>query len=225
MKLVTYATHSEGSFEELLNSGYPIEVLGWGTKWNGFMDKFQGVKSYLDTLEDDEIVVFLDGFDSMINKDLSDLTTRFASLDCKVLVSHENKSGLSNFLPSGVHLYITRSVFGTCKDGETANTGLYMGYVKELKQVVDKVLLGTSDDDQRNFNQLCSNFPFLKVDTENIIFENCPNISEAKNSKAYFTQVPANLTLNRTIRSIKEYSKYFILEVLLVLILIFYLFK
>ena len=88
MKLVTYATHSEGSFEELLNSGYPIEVLGWGTKWNGFMDKFQGVKSYLDTLEDDEIVVFLDGFDSMINKDLSDLTNRFASLDCEVLVSH-----------------------------------------------------------------------------------------------------------------------------------------
>ena len=225
MKLVTYATHSEGSFEELLNSEYPIEVIGWGTKWNGFMDKFRGVQSYIETLKDDEIVIFLDGFDSMINKDLSDLVNVFTTLDCKVLVSHENKSGLSNFLPKDVHKYITRSVFGTCKDGETANTGLYMGYVKELKQIINKVLLGTSDDDQRNFNQLCSNFPFLKVDTQNIIFENCPNLSEAKKSPAYFTQVPANLTLNRTVRSFKEYSKYFILEVLLVLILIFYLFK
>jgi hypothetical protein len=140
-------------------------------------------------------------------------------------VSHENKSGLSNFLPRVVHKYITRSVFGECKDGETANTGLYMGYVKELKQVIEKVLLGTSDDDQRNFNQVCSKFSFLKVDTENVIFENCQNISEAKSSKSYFSQIPANLTINRTIRSVKEYSKYFILEVLLVLILIFYLFK
>ena len=38
---ITYATHSMGMFENLVNNKYNIEikVLGWGTKWNGFLDK------------------------------------------------------------------------------------------------------------------------------------------------------------------------------------------
>lgn len=29
-EVITYATHSEGMFDELINSGYPVKVLGWG---------------------------------------------------------------------------------------------------------------------------------------------------------------------------------------------------
>ena len=93
MKIITYATHSEGTFEELIHSG-PIEVLGFGKKWNGFMDKFVGVLKYLETQPDNELVVFVDGFDSKINKNLDNLEQVFDNLNCKILISHENKNGI-----------------------------------------------------------------------------------------------------------------------------------
>jgi len=219
MKIVTYATHSDGTFEKLVHSGYHIEVLGWGKPWNGFMDKFEGMVKYLETQKDNELVIFVDGFDSKINKNLENIEQVFNSLNCKILISHENKSGLSNFLPGFVHKYITYKVFGTCKDGQTANTGLYMGRVKELKLVLKSLISLDFDDDQRSFNSVCSKFPFIKVDTENIIFENCSHENDISN--AYFVQLPATLSVTRAFRSIFEYSKYFILEIFLILFIIF----
>jgi hypothetical protein len=58
-------------FEELVNNefGVPIKVLGWGTKWNGFSDKSKGLVEHLKTKnDDDDIVVFVDGFDSKVNR-------------------------------------------------------------------------------------------------------------------------------------------------------------
>lgn len=216
MKLVTYATHSFGTYEDLINSGHPIVVLGWGTPWTGFIDKFKGIREYLDTLDDDEIVVFLDGFDSVINKPLDSLEDDFKSLDCKVLVSHDS----SNILPEIVQDYTRERVFGSCKDNKTANTGLYMGYCSHLKLVLNQALVGESDDDQRNFNQLCQYFPFIKVDHEKVIFENCENAEQVKRSKSYFSQMPGTISTSRVTRAIKEYSKYFWVEILLLVIII-----
>ena len=223
MKLVTYATHSHGTFEQLVGGSHDIEVLGFGTPWTGFMDKFKGVREYLDTLPDTEIVIFLDGFDSLIvREDLGDLEETFKSLNCKVLVSHENKSSFSSFLPTFVRTYITMAVFGRCQGDVTANTGLYMGYVRELKQLIDKILQGSSDDDQRNFNQTCQHFSFIRVDTDNIIFENCTNRDDITRSGAYFVQLPGALEPSRILRSVKEYSKYFVFEIILVILVILY---
>ena len=46
--VITYATHSYGNFEELVNNKYGIKVivLGWGKKWKGFTDKFNAVYKY-----------------------------------------------------------------------------------------------------------------------------------------------------------------------------------
>ena len=223
MKLVTYATHSFGTYDQLINSGHPIVVLGWGTKWNGFMDKFKTIRKYLDTLDDDEIVVFLDGFDSVINKSLDSLENDFKSFDCKVLVSHDSL----NVLP--LHDYMRTKIFGTCKNNKTANTGLYMGYVSHLKIVLDKNISGTSDDDQINFNQLCQHFQFIKVDDEKIIFENCESVEHVSKSKSYFSQMPGTISTSRVTRAIKEYSKYFWIEIfifiLFLLIIGYYIFK
>ena len=42
LEIVTYANKSFGMFEELVNNEFkvPVRVLGWGSKWNGFTDKF-----------------------------------------------------------------------------------------------------------------------------------------------------------------------------------------
>ena len=172
MKIITYATHATGTFDRLMGSGYPIEILGWGTKWNGFMDKFNGVLEYLKNQNDDEIIVFMDGFDSLINKNLDTLEQEFKSLNCKVLVSQEDKNGASLLFPSFVHKYITSKVFPVCNNNLIGNTGLYMGYCKELKMLLEKIKGTDFKDDQRAFNSMCKHFSFIRVDSEKLIFEN-----------------------------------------------------
>jgi hypothetical protein len=216
MKIVTYATHSEGLFEGLRK--HDVIVLGWGTKWNGFMDKFNAIRKFLDTQPPDEIVVFVDGFDSKINGDIGRLEETFRSMNCRVLVSRD-QSSLASFCPGLVHQYITKRVFGVCKGNHTANTGLYMGYAKELKQVIDSIKNG--DDDQKEFNSACSQFDFIKVDTENIIFENCSSPDCVSN--AMFVQYPGTLSWNRILRSMQEYPRYFIPEILLLIAIIIWL--
>ena len=59
--IITYATHSEGSFENLINNEHnvPITVLGWNKPWKGFMDKFINVYKFIKTLPDDDIIIFI----------------------------------------------------------------------------------------------------------------------------------------------------------------------
>ena len=63
----------------------------------------------------------------------------------------------------------------------------------------------------------------IKIDFNNIIFENCDDQQQVEKSKAYFSQIPGSLNVSRVTRAIKEYSKYFILEILFILILLYVL--
>jgi hypothetical protein len=220
MKIVTYATHSEGLFDTLMNSGYPIDVMGWGTKWGGFMDKFKGIVEYLEKQQDDEIIIFVDGFDSKINKSLENVEQDFKDMNCKVLVSMDDRKLPIHVLSS----YLLKRVFGSCKDGYTCNTGLYMGYCKELKMVIQHIISQDGDDDQRSFNSVCSDFSFIKVDTQHKIFENFTYTDSTSN--AYFVQFPGKMSWKRWTRAIAEYSKYLIPEIcILVLLLVVYLYR
>jgi len=70
--VLTFATHKEGTFDDIINNKFniPIKVLGYGQKWTGFRMKFDYVYDYIQDLNDNEIVFFIDGFDSYINGDL-----------------------------------------------------------------------------------------------------------------------------------------------------------
>ena len=48
-----------------------------GRKWNGFMDKFKNMYKYIQTLPDDDIIIFIDGFDSKINQPIEVIKNRF----------------------------------------------------------------------------------------------------------------------------------------------------
>ena len=160
IEVVTYANKKAGMFDELINNEYgvPIKVLGWGTTWNGLMDKFYGLYDYLQTKNDNDIVVFLDAFDTKINKNTTDLKLLFESFNCKVLFSADN------ILPT--------SWATTCVDGHVANTGMYMGYVNFLKILLKDTFNKKCTNDQRNMNKICKKYDFIKVDTENKIFQN-----------------------------------------------------
>lgn len=202
VEIVTYANKSQGLFEELVHNEFdvPVRVLGWGTQWNGFLDKYKGMVEYLKEKDDDDIVVFLDGFDTRINKDPKDVEKLFTSYDCGMLVSKD---------PEPLGGYITRKVFETCSGDAVANSGLYMGYVKYVRQVLEDALTMTCEDDQRNLNQLCGKYDFIKVDEDKVVFENIAPLTMNKNSDAIFVSYPASLSVERVIRSLREYSQFF----------------
>jgi len=213
MKVVTYATHSYGKFDALVNNshGVHVEVIGWGNKWLGYINKARCIYDYIQVLPDDEILVCVDGFDSEIVRSIDGLEDTFKSLNCKVLISKDPKTGGE---------FTTTRIFGTCYDNQTANAGLYMGEVRFLKIFLKSVISEGGQDDQRNFNTLCSHYDWIKVDSDNKIFY---NVNVLKNDHTpvgvYFVSYPATPSFQRNIRALKDYHIYFIREISLVLLI------
>ena len=217
MKIIIYATHTFGTFEQL-KEDKDVIVLGYGTKWDGFIKKAEFILEYLNTLNDGEIVAILDGFDSYIKKKTNLLET-FNTFDCKVLVSLNDKSGISKYIPKYVDNYLMNKIF-VSKDGYIANAGLMMGYVQYLKLVLHAIIKGPSSDDQRNLNIAMHELIYVKIDKQNIIFENCGSEKCVIDSNAYFCQTPGKLSFDRYYRGLFEYVPYFIEEILIILVII-----
>jgi len=207
VEIVTYANKSQGMFEELINNkfGIPIKVLGWGTEWKGFSDKTKGVIKHLETKNDDDIVVYLDGFDTKINKNSENVKKFFESYECKVLFSNNPPWFFQSFM------------FGTC-DNSIANAGLYMGYVKELKQVLKDELLLKCEDDQHNFNKLCNKYDFIKVDKDEKIFKNFSPLQNEIEVESIFISYPGAISTTRYLRGFVEYTQFFYFYVVLSLL-------
>ena len=85
VEIVTFATHEEGTLNDLVHNQYnvPIKVLGFGEKWTGFKMKFEYVYDYIQTLPENDIVVFLDGFDSEIKGNVNDALSIFIKTTTK----------------------------------------------------------------------------------------------------------------------------------------------
>ena len=212
VEIVTYANKSQGMFEELVNNKFdvPIKVLGWGTKWNGFNDKYKGMYKYLENKNDNDIVIFIDGFDTKINRNPHNVVELFKECDCKVLVSKD---------PEVPGKPLTHMIFGKCGDKSTANSGLYMGYAKELKIVLDEALAEKCEDDQTNLNTVCQKTKFVKVDEDEKIFKNFGPMDKKRESDAIFVSYPGSPGFDRYTRSFFEYTQFFYMYILCILIL------
>jgi len=212
VEIVTYANKSQGMFAELVNNefGVPIKVLGWGTKWNGFSDKYKAMTKHLETKNDDDIVIFLDGFDTKINRNPNNVVELFKECDCKVLVSRD---------PRMVGKTLSKAIFGVCKGETMANSGLYMGYAKYLKLVIDEALSLKCEDDQVNLNTICQKYDFIKVDEDEKIFKNFGPLDKKHESDAIFVSYPGSLGFDRYSRALIEYTQFLYMYILCLLIL------
>ena len=208
IEIVTYANKSSGMFEELINNehGVKVKVLGMGTKWNGYSDKSKGLLEYMKTKNDEDIIVFVDGFDSKINKPITDVVKIFKEYNCRVLFSKNPP------------WFFQSLIFGVCDDS-IANAGMYMGYTKELRQILQLEANLLCEDDQANLNGLCGKYNFVKVDKDEKIFKNFSPIQKIKTSDAIFVSFPGTLGIDRYWRGLFEYTQFVYIYILCVLIL------
>ena len=218
VEVVTYANKSVGMFEELVNNDHnvKVKVLGMGNKWNGFLDKYKGVLEYMETKKDDDIIVFLDGFDTKINKDISNVKSLFESYECKVLISKNPDIFDRYFNISGA--------MPKCDNKHIGNVGMYMGYVKHLTILLKESLKPKCQDDQYNLNALCKKYDFIKVDDKELIFKNFSPLDKKESVNSIFISYPGSITLERISRHPTEYMQFFYMYILFVNIALLALF-
>jgi len=183
MKLLLYATHSEGYFElmkkQALDLGYELVVLGWGSSWKGFFHRFRLYAEYLGELEDpEELVVINDAFDVLVLRPPEDVEAiyRRHGKPCLWMVEKEQDKNLwmrvGRFLFQPWNRWISRNW--------NLNGGSYMGTVKSLLCILQNFLdrYGNDDtlDDQMIVNKHCEE-PFFKdvvaLDHDNEVFGYC----------------------------------------------------
>ena len=254
MIIVTVATHIDGYLNTLIESlkryNISLNILGLGTKWKGFQTKIVLMRDYMETLNDDEIVVFIDAYD-VIFLHPEDLEQKFKSFNKKIIFGEDLD------IPF-YHKYSYNKMFPPCilnKKKYRINTGLYMGYVKYIKELLN-ILCKENDctlnlDDQRIVNISCNTDFFYKhvgVDSEHKIFynlllfgstikltnnrllvnDNKPNFVHGPNNrnmdyiiKAY--DLPKSVDKKRSfylLNVIKNYYMYFIPEIIILFLTI-----
>jgi hypothetical protein len=176
LHIATVATHSERYFpvlEKMINDKkIEFHKLAHGKKYEGHSMKDKEMIKLLKTLPGEDIVVFVDGFDSLLLTDGQEILDKFKSYGKKVIISIENIK--NSFM---MHSYHFQEVLG-----KYINTGLYMGEVKYLLIILQNIYENSSnytEDDQYNWGNFVNNsdkYDFDKnligVDTESKIFLN-----------------------------------------------------
>ena len=166
MKLVTVATHSERYYPYLQLSckryGHELITLGWGEKWQGFAWRFKLMKDYLQSLNPEEIVCFIDAFDVVILQTPEEIEEKFIKLIngdlTKVLISKEKYS--HNGIENTIIYYFQNIVFTKCKT-DYINAGTYIGSASTLlnlyTNICNEFKCKSDTDDQRLIQDYCNN--------------------------------------------------------------------
>jgi hypothetical protein len=229
--MVTYALHSEGYFEILKQSCPDIIVLGYGEKGNG---KVQAIINFCKSKKPDDIICFVDGFDSVVISSNKKILKKYKSLRIPLVFSQ-------GFYPSTIFTkYLQDKLYGKCK-GKRLNSGLFMGtsesiidFWKDMKE---------TEDDQAYATQKCNKIDYVKIDDEHKLFYNYSSVDTVniKNNSIFINDnkistsiisCPSNNSINHILSQLNykklpdikydnvRYAKYFIKEFILVLLII-----
>lgn len=118
-----------------------LEVLGMGKPYYKNGTKYIYMREYLDTLKDNDIVLFVDAYDVLIVADKKIILEKFLAMETPFLMGSEK-----NCAPDGFRRTKYPKTPGPFK---YINTGTYMGYVKVLKAWLDDMKPIATDSDQR----------------------------------------------------------------------------
>ncbi len=174
LHVVSVASESKYYFPYLVESckrnGKELEVLGFGDKWEkGNMTKFKLMIEYLKNLPKDDIVCFVDGYDVICCRNLSELKNEFLKIhtetNCKIIISKDHIY---------YKTYLFQYTFGKCNNF-SINSGLYIGYANDLLDIILNVYNLFKDktvSDQDALTQYCnkSNMNDFYIDSTNKLF-------------------------------------------------------
>ena len=148
LRVVTYGTHAGYKFCWLVISAaqerLPLVVLGYGvTHQRGHLGfKLTAALEYLQTLEDDELVMFVDAFDVVLTNNATQLLLAFHALNSSLVFSAEK--GCWPYLDGRAHGDGLCLRYYPDKPVDTlyrfVNTGSWMGYVWAARRLLNDIV-------------------------------------------------------------------------------------
>ena len=154
MKNITVATKENIGYYNILTQSckkYNVEliVLGLGMKWEGFTMRFKLWLDYLNTLNNNEIVMINDAYDVIILQDSRIIKSKFLKFNTKIVFSGENE--------------IMSKIFTKkCIDDYSINMGNLIGYVSYIKKFInlfykyENIWKKYNNDDMLIINHICN---------------------------------------------------------------------
>jgi hypothetical protein len=149
LHVITVATEECGFFyalkERLVTHGVSLYVLGMGMLWEGWLWRLNLIIDKLASLNPDELVVCVDGYDVLYTGNTTSLLRKYREFDTDVVFSaHQQQFITSQF----VNRYFTGM----------KNAGTMMGTVKGItavyEQLRDYCVSTDEPDDQKALNQV-----------------------------------------------------------------------
>lgn len=133
--LFTVATKPHPALDQLLHScekqGLKITVLGMGLPYPSNGMKFIWMQEAVRDLPADDIVLFVDGYDTLLLADEKTLLERFAAFEAPLVMGAE-----TNCAP---YKNLFRKFPKSPTPFRYINTGTYMGYVSQIRKVFDEI--------------------------------------------------------------------------------------
>jgi GR25 family glycosyltransferase involved in LPS biosynthesis len=162
--------------------GIDVKNLGTNVEWQGTDMTGPGgghkvtlLREYLETLPNEDIVLFTDAYDVFYADDLETITERFLDFNCKVLFSAElycyPDANLEDKFPESPTKY------------RFLNSGTFIGNVRELKRMFSTNWIANDADDQLYYQKLFISGEFdIQLDYEGYIFQTHePNATRLNN--------------------------------------------
>jgi len=172
--IITVATYDYGYLPYLKYSckkySYDLIVLGYGEKWKGFNWRYRLVLDFLNSLNNDDIICFVDGFDVICTRNLYELPNVFNNLknkyNVKIIISEQK-------FFNNIYSFFHSIYFGKCNN-KCINAGTYIGNVYDIKKILIEIYnLNPNDnaDDQILLTKYCKyNKHNVYIDIDNEIF-------------------------------------------------------
>lgn len=183
IRYVCIATDSKLYFPYLNKLIPDLVVLGMGMKWTGYCMKYELLVEYLKTLDNNDIVCFIDAYDVLPTKNIIHLEQKFRDFsiknpDIKIIVGDEqktinefkekNKRNILCQLQNEFLLINKNFIF----NNSHINSGTYIGYVSNILSVLSSILQKHNvEDDQVELIEYAQKNPHhIHADTEQQFF-------------------------------------------------------
>ena len=238
--------------ESAKKNGFNLVVLGYNEIWKGFSWKIILMKDFLERIDEKSIVIFVDAYDVFVNNNVDILLQRFKEEDAEILLSIDNLSNI-NMIHTYLYKKIFKpfTLYEEQYNLNSGLYMGYAYALKEmLFNICDNC--ENHMDDQVLFRNLCTKNEFLskyriKFNTNRNIFNNCfgdvfdgNKVNIPKDESSVFVHAPGNGNMDTIIQNqgydfelkkernyiyclIKNYSLFFIEEIILVIIIIVFL--
>jgi hypothetical protein len=143
LHICTYFTQPEKAaylFETAKLHGTVVENLSTTSTWNGFQDKLFAMRKKISSLDDDDILCFVDSYDLLVNASPEKILETFKQEECDILYGAEMVLFPFHLDKETYPKSFTQFRF--------LNSGCYIGYVRALKKVLNDERVNTIKDDQ-----------------------------------------------------------------------------